>query len=276
MPPDPAQLKEKSRQIWNSFAPLYDRYITPTTAQAAQRVVDLASINPGHHVLDIATGTGVAAFAAAEKVGEKGRVVGIDLSEGILGIAQERASAKKLKHVELRPMDAEQLQFGDKTFDVATCCLGLMLFPQPHIALTEMKRVLKSEGSVSLGVWGSAERMVMGKVMFILRKYLPDDIPASPPQFAFSAPGAIELALQQAGFVKPQAERYFYQMHWVNLDIAWKLISEGGPVGVLVQKLPPERQDSVKKEVFAMLKEFESAQGLQVPFEMVFSRAVSQ
>jgi ubiquinone/menaquinone biosynthesis C-methylase UbiE len=275
MPPDPAQLKEKSRQIWNNFAPLYDKYITPTTAQAAQRVVDWASINPGHHVLDIATGTGVAAFAAATKVGEKGRVVGIDLSEGILAIAQERALAKNLKHLELRPMDAEQLQFSDKTFDVATCCLGLMLFPQPHLALREMKRVLKPGGSVSLGVWGSAERMIMGKVMVILRKFLPEDISATPPQFAFSAPGAIEAALQKAGFVKPQAERFFYQVNWVDLDIAWRLISEGGPVGALVQKLPPEKKDLVQKEIFAMLKEFQSAQGLQAPFEMVFGRAIA-
>ncbi|MBI3459521.1 class I SAM-dependent methyltransferase, partial [Candidatus Acetothermia bacterium] len=152
MPIDPQQAKEKSRQIWDSFAPLYDKYITSTTSQAAQRVVDLAALQKGQRVLDVATGTGVAAFAAAEKVGPTGYVIGIDLSEGILSIAQERASAQKLQHVELRPMDAEKLQFSDKTFDAATCCLGLMLFPEPPKALADMRRILKPGGRVALAV----------------------------------------------------------------------------------------------------------------------------
>jgi ubiquinone/menaquinone biosynthesis C-methylase UbiE len=275
MPLDPQQAKEKSRQVWDNFAPLYDKYVAPTTSQAARRVVDLANVKPGQRVLDIATGTGVAAFAAAERVGSQGRVVGVDFSEGILSIAQDHRRARNLDHVELRPMDAENLQFSDKTFDAATCCLGLMLFPQPMVALAEMKRVLKSESQVSLAVWGSPERMVMGTVFPILRKYLPDDIPESPPPFAFAEPGAIESVLIKAGFVKPRAERHFYQMNWVSLEIAWELISQGGPVSALIQKLPSPQQALVKQEILERLTPFKSTKGLEVPFELVFGTAKS-
>lgn len=87
-----------------------------------------AGIAVGQRVLDVATGTGEAAILAADRVGGAGKVVGIDVSRPMLGVA---AAKKTEPPIVLLQMDAEALAFKDESFDAVVCQLGLMFLPDP-------------------------------------------------------------------------------------------------------------------------------------------------
>ncbi|GIH72565.1 class I SAM-dependent methyltransferase [Sphaerimonospora thailandensis] len=112
----------------------------------AERLVALADLTPGMRVLDAATGTGLAALAAARAVGPSGRVVGVDISAGMLREAGRLLAASGLANVSYVKADATALdEFDDESFDAVLCCAG-MLYLSAGAALAAWHRVLKPGG----------------------------------------------------------------------------------------------------------------------------------
>src|SRR5947208_493453 len=94
-------------------------------SRLAERVVTLARPQPGEAVLDIATGTGLAAMFAARFVGDDGRIVGVDLSPGMLTGAAKNIESSGLKNIELVEADVESMAFPAASFDVVLCVSAL-------------------------------------------------------------------------------------------------------------------------------------------------------
>src|SRR5215468_2605009 len=120
----------------------------------ARRLVELAALPPGAHVLDIATGTGWAAIAAAQYVGPTGGVLGVDLAPELLERARQKVAAAGLTQVEFREGDAERLDLGDQRFDVVLCASSLFFMPDMLAALQEWYRVLTPGGQVGFSGFG--------------------------------------------------------------------------------------------------------------------------
>ncbi|MCA9751780.1 MAG: methyltransferase domain-containing protein [Gemmatimonadetes bacterium] len=134
-------------------ATAYETLFVPAIFEEwAPRVVAAASLAPGHHVLDVACGTGVLARAAAAHVGEGGRVTALDPIPGMLAVAERVAP-----HVEWRRGVAEDLPFENDSFDACVSQFGLMFFTDRVGALREMKRVVRPGGRVAVAVWDSLE-----------------------------------------------------------------------------------------------------------------------
>src|ERR1700735_2085715 len=123
-------------------------------AEAQAALLAWASPAPGEQVLDVACGTGLVSFEAARAVSVGGHVLGIDLSDRMVGDAERRARERKLSNCSFSRMDAETLAVPDASFDVVLCALGLMYMPDPEQALREMRRVLTGGGRLALAVWG--------------------------------------------------------------------------------------------------------------------------
>jgi ubiquinone/menaquinone biosynthesis C-methylase UbiE len=117
----------------------------------AQRVTSLAGLKPGATVLDVGTGTGVVALEAAARVIPGGRVIGIDLSRGMLAVARQHGAAFG-SALEYREMDAERLEFEDGSFDSVLSLFALLHFPDPLRALREMHRVLRDDCRLTIAV----------------------------------------------------------------------------------------------------------------------------
>ena len=111
-----------------------------------------ANIKAGVSVVDIACGTGVLALAAADRVGPDGKVVGVDINQGMLSIARSKSSC-----IEWLEAPAENLPFSDNHFDNVVSQFGLMYFEEPEVALKEMMRVLKPGGSMAVTVWNNLD-----------------------------------------------------------------------------------------------------------------------
>ncbi len=141
----------------------FDQFTARLSQPLAEHLVALAQLTPGERVLDIGTGTGVIALLAAGRVAPKGAVTGIDLSEGMLKAASEKASRTGLAHlVQFRLMDAEALEFGGASFDAVLSLFALLHFPNPLTALREMLRVLRPGGRLVLAI-GSRPSLASGQ-----------------------------------------------------------------------------------------------------------------
>ena len=154
----------KQRLAENFDARSLDYNTTNFHGRLAERVVALARPQPGDAVLDIATGTGLAALAAARLVGGGGRVVGVDLSSGMLAGAKKAVEAAGAKNVELVHADAEEKTFPAASFDVVLCVSSLPYFSDIPAALKTWHGYLKSGGRVAFNCW-SAGSYVTGSLV---------------------------------------------------------------------------------------------------------------
>jgi ubiquinone/menaquinone biosynthesis C-methylase UbiE len=131
----------------------FGRFSAVLTTPLARRLIAMANVSAGQRVLDIGTGTGVVALEAAKAVGDRGKCIGIDLSEKMLSSARANAlRANLVEQVAFRAMDAESLQFEAASFDVVVSLFALLHFPDPATALNEMFRVLKPGGTLAVAV----------------------------------------------------------------------------------------------------------------------------
>jgi ubiquinone/menaquinone biosynthesis C-methylase UbiE len=135
-------------QIPLAVAEMYEAKFVPALfAEWAPRLVGLAGVAPGHAVLDVACGTGIVARTAADCLGGRGRVVGVDLNEAMLTVAR-----RVRPELEWRQGDVRELPFPDESFDVVLCQMALMFFPDRAPALREMRRVVRESGTVAVVV----------------------------------------------------------------------------------------------------------------------------
>jgi ubiquinone/menaquinone biosynthesis C-methylase UbiE len=149
--------RRRGWQLEESSAEAYERYLVPLLfAPGAEYLIELAEPGMGERVLDVACGTGIVARRAAEWVGTDGRVVGLDMNEGMLGVAR-KASSDVRPAIEWQQGDAADMPFPDQAFDVVFCQQGLQFFPDRPAALGEMHRVLVPNGRLALSVLRSTE-----------------------------------------------------------------------------------------------------------------------
>lgn len=140
------EIKAKQQQTWSSGDYGKIAWLTMPLADVLCDAVDLRS---GARVLDVATGTGHVALAAARRFCE---VTGIDYVPSLVEIARRRAEAEGLG-VEFREADAEQLPFADDTFDYVLSAIGVMFTADHQRAADELARVCKSGGRIGLVSW---------------------------------------------------------------------------------------------------------------------------
>jgi ubiquinone/menaquinone biosynthesis C-methylase UbiE len=130
----------------------YERFVDRFSPPIADWIVSLGGVGGNLQVLDVGTGTGVVALEAARRL-RGGQVTGIDLSEGMLAGAEEKANRLQTRPpVTFRRMDAEALELEDEAFDVALSLYALLHFPNPLTALREIRRVLRPGGLAVIAV----------------------------------------------------------------------------------------------------------------------------
>ena len=137
----------------------------------AHRLVELAKISRGQHVLDIATGTGMVAIEAAQLVGSQGQVIGIDISSGMLEQARQKVEALGLGNIEFQLADAEALNFPANSFDRILCSSAFIWMNDLIAALRLWHKFLKPGGLI--GFHAFADTAFVGGVIVqkVVEKY---------------------------------------------------------------------------------------------------------
>ena len=193
--------KQNIEKVFDDNAKAYDRVGPAIYQHFGSRLVTWMSLRPDTKMLDIATGTGAVLIPAARLLAPNGHVTGIDLSGGLLQEAELLVRQENLTNVTLRRMDAENLEFPDKSFDCVVCAFSLYFFPHMEAALSEMYRVCKPGGCVALTVFNQA-LPPFDPIFPILLQQLgtyQGEVRIPPHGMSF-APEELETLLQQHGF----------------------------------------------------------------------------
>ncbi|MDH3374152.1 MAG: methyltransferase domain-containing protein [Gammaproteobacteria bacterium] len=156
---------EKGRvvDIYRKIAPSYDLWARLTESRARDRCLELAAIQNGEDVLEVAVGTGLA-FERILATNPSGRNEGIDLTEAMLIRAQRKAARSGTKNYRLRVGDAYDLDFPDDSFDVLINNYMFDLLPQQDFptVLAEFRRVLRPGGRLAMVNMAKGERWYNG------------------------------------------------------------------------------------------------------------------
>jgi ubiquinone/menaquinone biosynthesis C-methylase UbiE len=123
-------------------------------------------------VLDVGSGRGATLLPAAGRVGPTGRVLGVDLSEEMVGLLGLEIEHRGVTNAEARRMDAEALDVADNSFDVALSSFVLHLLPHPDAAAGELRRVLRPGGRVAASAPTGAGRQ-WDFLMRLFRRFAP-------------------------------------------------------------------------------------------------------
>lgn len=262
---DNSELKEFERKTWAAVAEGWrrrDELLRKGSAPVTERMLELAAMGAGQHVLDIASGTGEPAISAARRVGDTGRVIGTDLVDGMLTVAREKVAQAKLNNIEFLCIDGETLEFGPSSFDAVTIRWGLMFMPEPEACLRRVYRQLKNNGRVVIACWAEPERNPFVSVMMeILAKYreMPKASPNATGMFAFADPERLRTVLQQTGFADIQIEDMVVDIIEVDnaANYCATMLDLAGPVKALVDQLDSKTRDKFIENVIAIVSPYE-------------------
>jgi SAM-dependent methyltransferase len=214
-----------------------------------------AGIAVGHRVLDVATGTGEAAILAVSRVGAGGKVVGIDVSRPMLGVAAAKMAQAPIA---LLQMDAQALAFKDESFDAVVCQLGLMFLPDAVRALREWTRVLRSRGRLAVCVWATPDRVpLFGILMDELSCHLPDQRDELYQPSALADPDILGGLLAGAGLKAVRVTRETRVHRFTSFEEYWQPFEAGaGRHGQLYMRLPVPVRQTVRDTVRERMEPF--------------------
>jgi ubiquinone/menaquinone biosynthesis C-methylase UbiE len=259
------------RYGWDKASGLYERYWRQQLQPAQERVLAMAHLQPGEHVIDVACGTGLITFDAARAVDHdaSGRVVGTDLSQEMIDRAAEQARALGVSNVEFRRMDAEDLQVPSESFDVWLCGLGLMYVPDPAKALSEAHRVLKPGGRASAAVWGARNRCGWAEIFPIVDRRVASEV--CPMFFQLGTGDMLRHVFDAAGFSNVRVERIASVLHYDSPDEACGAAFLGGPVALAYSRFDDQVRDGVHAEYLASIEPHRRGKEYDVPGEFVIA-----
>jgi enediyne biosynthesis protein CalE5 len=266
---DAQAYKAGQRHEWGQSAPGWKHY-WETWERGAQhvndRLVELAAIQPGHQVLDIASGLGEPAVTAARQVGPAGKVVGTDIAPEMLAMARAAADASGLRQIEFREMDAEVPDLPVHAFHAILCRFGLMFLPHLSTALTQLHQLLMPGGRLAAAVWGPpAQVPAISMPMRIIRqrRHLPPLPAGVPGPFSLADEPRLREYFQQAGFAHIHTEHVTVTLEYTSPEM---FLEERLATSANTRLLLAEASEAERADIFGAITEelqtYQEADGL--------------
>ncbi|OLT29943.1 hypothetical protein BJF83_09580 [Nocardiopsis sp. CNR-923] len=217
---DPDSVKQGQRATWDAISAGWDAWsddFERGAAEVTRRLLDLGDVGPGQRVLDVATGVGEPALTAAEAVGARGSVLGVDISPGMLDVARRRARGRE--NVEFAVADLEAIDRPPGSFDVVLSRWGLVFAVDRGAMLRSLADLLVPGGTLAAAVWGPpsvAPVMSLGFSVVSEVLELPPPPPDAPGPFAMSDPGQAARELEAAGFAQVSVTETVVPFEWAT------------------------------------------------------------
>jgi SAM-dependent methyltransferase len=243
---DLAAIKERQRLAWTSGD--YSMFGAALLIMS-ELLCEAVDLRPGQRVLDVATGSGNTALAAARRFGE---TTGIDYVPALLERGRERAAAERLE-VAFRKGDAENIPLPDASFDIVLSTVGVMFAPDQEKAAAELLRICRQGGRIGLTSW--TPDSFAGEQGSLFGKYLPFSPGLKPPVLwgteqrlrELLGGGAKDLRIARRNFVF----RYRSVRHYLEV-----LQTQLGPTRETFRALDPVRREDLVGELVALIDRF--------------------
>jgi enediyne biosynthesis protein CalE5 len=249
---DPAEFRGAQREQWDSAASgwkkwsgWHDRHAAPVS----ERLVELAEIEPGFRVLDVAAGYGEPAMTAARKAAPGGTVLATDISAEMLAYGRERAAELGVDNLEFLQTDASALDFPSESFDAAVSRWGIIFEPDGEGAASRVRGFLKPGAKFAISAWGDPD-----KVPFIARPMRTIlgrlDVPPPPP----GTPGPLSRPTPEAiggllgGFTGVRTEELELTYEWESPE---EFSVYTNDIVAPLRRLVAEQPEDVQREIWA-------------------------
>jgi ubiquinone/menaquinone biosynthesis C-methylase UbiE len=267
--------KERIANLYNRVSSVYGQAGPNYFAYAGRHLVEHTGVTEGAQVLDVAAGRGANLFAAAEVVGSRGLVVGVDLAPGMVRETSAEIERRKLSQATIRQMDAENLAFPDCSFDYVLCGFAIFFFPHLEQALAEFLRVLHPGGK--LGITVAQDLAPFSRwygehlTVYHQRYHIPlgvgvgkgRDYAALPGYLALAGFTDVQVIQEQAEFVYADAQEW-WDSRWTH-----------GPRYSLEQ-MTPQILAQFKAEVLAQLAQEAQPDGIHETMRLQYMIASKQ
>ena len=264
------EFKQAIAQIYDRRRDTYDRGGEDNWHyKLACRLVECAEIEPGQQVLDLATGTGMVAIEAACQVGESGEVIGVDISSGLLAVAQQKIDAADLNNiVRLKLADIETLDFSENMCDRVAepsahrilCCSALPLLKDVPASLRLWRSFLKPQGKLGLCVFAETAFVTGVILQKVARRYGINIVMSDLTGTEAKTYGLLEIA----GYRNIQivTEQYGYYTDLESVAIKDWDISLQHPHCQPLLQLEPDRLEQLKTEYRTELESLVTDEGI--------------
>ncbi|HEY2151788.1 MAG TPA: methyltransferase domain-containing protein [Vicinamibacterales bacterium] len=270
-PFDANAFHEFERAGWEGASAFYVDAFAGLTRQTATDLLDAVGAGPGIRLLDVATGPGFIAAAAAARGAE---VVGIDFSPAMIATATQTHPG-----VAFREDDAEALAFESGRFDAVVMNFGLLHLARPEAALSEARRVLRRGGRYAFTIWAPPERavgfgMVLRAVNALGQSQVP--LPEGPPFFRFSDRDECTRALEASGFGDVEVRELPLEWRVTSAGAVFDALSRGGVrTAAVLRAQTPEALTAIQGAVRAEVKRYARDGAFVIPMPAVLASATA-
>ena len=262
-PVDPDAFNAFEAAGWEEQAPTYHRSLLPITRQIIEPLLDAAAVGPGVRVLDVGSGPGYVAAAAAAR---DATAVGVDVAPAMVALARTLHP-----RVEFVRGDAEHLQFADDSFGAVVGNFAILHLGRPEQAAAEFARVLSPGGKVALSLWDVPAASRMPGVFFDAVQDVgaapPPGLPTGPPMFRFADEAEFARLLGDAGFVDVTVSTVAFTYHYVG-DLFDCLLDGTVRARGLVLAQPEATRARIRAALDRLTAEYAADGGFDVPISV--------
>jgi len=246
--------KQKAATTYNAASDYFDHPANSFWERFGRGTVERLRLAPGARVLDVCCGSGASAIPAAEIVGPGGSVTGVDLAENLLELARTKAKQRGLTNTEFRSGDMTNLPFEEGSFDAVVCVFGIFFVPDMEAALRELKRALRTGGTLAITTWGPRLFEPVNTVFWnAVRDVRPDLHKNFNPWDRISAPDDLRSLFNAAGLTQAEIVAETGSQPVNSPEDWWAMILGSGYRGT-VEQLSAEDRERVRADNFEFIR----------------------
>jgi SAM-dependent methyltransferase len=256
---------------WSDVAPGWDQHragIEETNRVLTDALLDALALAAGQRVLELGGGNGELAARLAGLVGPGGSVLTSDVADGMVALIRTRTSG--LANVDVERIDAAEVDLPAASFDAVVFRMGLMLVPEPDVALQQIRRVLRDGGRFGATVWGDPAHnpwlssVGMAAMMHGLVQGGPPTGPGGP--LSLHDPEALEKRARNAGFTDVSVKAIDYVRRYDTVDEHFDMVRVlAPPLAAAFAAATPEQVAAVRGTVHDLTAQYRDGDALDLP-----------
>ena len=255
---DAGEFRDGQRQQWNVAADGWIKWAEPVERAVhvvSERLVEMAGVEPGSRVLDIACGYGEPALTAAKAAGPEGTVVATDISAQMIAHARERAAEAGAENLEFEEAPAGSLDFPHESFDAAVSRWGIIFEPDGEGVAAKVRGFLKPDSRLAISSWGQPDQVPFLSIPMrtvMKRLDVPPPPPGTPGPLSRPTPEALSGLLEGGGFSDVDVDDLTVTLEWESPEEFTTYVREiAPPISALMASHPQD----VQEETWAAITE---------------------
>ena len=269
--PSGDEIRDVQRETWAGLSSGWEKWdsvIMDQLGPVGAAMIERLDIADDQQHLDIAAGTGEPGLTIA-KLAPMGHVVLTDLAAEMLDVATRRAKSQGISNIETKVCSAEDLPFGDATFDSVSVRFGYMFFSDVARATAEFARVLRPGGRLCSSVWVKPEEnpwtAIAMQAIATEAALAPSD-PDGPNMFRCAAPGYVSALYEGAGLHDVVERDVDVELVTQSPEQYWEMISEHVSLAVAaLQQVDEPARERIAKAVIAKVSSYEDDGNVRIP-----------